>query len=134
MPFSPALSASRASAAISPASWGSLRSWFHWVRSRSGNLSGDAREKSVGDVARALLSLLAIEGLDEVPCLLLPTGGEHRHLLGHEYFRLSGRGLQRVVLDPQIAGPHPSLDHRRQVLEREVSAERALEVPEVHGG
>lgn len=95
------------------------------------DLRGDATEVGVGDIPRVLLPLLGVEGLGEMPRLGLLARRQHSHLLGHEHVGVASRGLQSPVVDPQRPGPDPPLDDRRQHLEGEISAVRALQVGEV---
>ena len=131
VPLKPSLLAAWASVATSLAS-----SWLAAVAGplrevQPGHLAGDALDVFFGHVARVLFSLLVVEGLDEVPRLVLLARRVGRHLLGLEDFRFARRRLQRVVFDPQLARAHPLRDDRRQRAERELLADRALQVAEV---
>src|ERR1700683_2637283 len=96
-----------------------------------GHLFGDALEVAFGDVAAVLFALLVVYALDEVPGLVLLAGGQRGDLLGFEDFRFARGRLQRAVFDPQLARAHPLGDDRGKGAERDLLADRALQVAEV---
>src|SRR6185437_15871543 len=96
-----------------------------------GDLLGKRLQILLGHVFGVLFALLVVEELDVVPSLGLLARGQRRDLLRPERFRFARRRLQVAVFDPQLARAHVLLDQRRQRAEREVLADRALQVAEV---
>jgi len=111
------------------ASWVSIGRPFGEVQ--AGHLLGQALEVAFGHIAAALFSLLVVEELDEVPGLVLLARGERRDLLVAERFGFACGRLERAVFDPQLARLDPLLNDAGERAQREVAADRALEVAEV---
>ena len=112
------------------------------IRARAGP-SGEAQprhflcqflEEGFRHIAAVLFALLVVEELDVVPHLLLLAGCERGDLLSLERFRFLRGSLERVVFDPQLPGADVVTDQRAQCSEREVLADRALQVAEVLQG
>ena len=89
----PSLLAAWASSSTWSANAGSLRSLVHWRQVQARHLLGEPLEVAFGHVAAVLFSLLVVEGLDEVPHLVLLARGQRGDLLGLEDFRFARGGL-----------------------------------------